>query len=51
MVQQKDISWSNLIRGNEALAQMNIKIIIQDFTPKDKPYDNPSIKEFEYKLV
>ena len=26
IVQQADINWSNLILGNEALAQINIKI-------------------------
>ena len=36
-VQQKDISWSKRILGNEALAQMNMNIIIQDFIPKAKP--------------
>ena len=43
IVQQKDINWSKRILGNEALAQINIKIIIHDFTPKVKPYNNPSI--------
>lgn len=33
-VQQKDINWSNLIRGNEALDQTKIKIKIQVFNPK-----------------
>ena len=36
-VQQKDINWSKRILGNEALAQININIIIQDFIPKAKP--------------
>lgn len=36
-VQQKDISWSKRILGNEALAQINMNIIIQDFIPKAKP--------------
>ena len=44
MVQQKDINWSKRILGNEALAHINTKIIIQDFTPKVKPYINPSIE-------
>jgi len=50
IVQQKDINWSKRILGNEALAQINTKIIIQDFTPKVKPYINPSIKGSENKL-
>ena len=37
IVQQKDINWSKRILGNEALAQMNIKIIMQDFIPKARP--------------
>ena len=36
-VQQKDINWSNLILGKEALAQINTKIIIQVLNPKLKP--------------
>lgn len=36
-VQQKDISWSNLILGNDALAQIKVKIIIELFNPKLKP--------------
>jgi hypothetical protein len=48
MVQQNDISWSKRILGNEARAQMNIKIIIQDFRPKFTLYNNPSVKGFEY---
>lgn len=35
-VQQKDISWSNLILGYEALDHINTKIIRQDLRPKDK---------------
>ena len=50
IVQQKDINWSKRILGNEALTQMKIKIIIQDFTPKVKPYNNPSSKGSENKL-
>ena len=50
MVQQKDINWSKRILGNEALAHIKIKIIIQDFIPKVKPYNNPSIKGSENKL-
>jgi hypothetical protein len=42
-VQQKDINWSKRILGNEALAHINIKIIIHDLIPKAKPYNNPSI--------
>lgn len=47
IVQENDINWSNLIRGNDALAQINTNIIIQDFTPIDSPYNAPSIKEYE----
>lgn len=50
IVQQKDISWSKRILGKDALAHINTKIIIQDFTPKVKPYINPSIKGSENKL-
>ena len=32
-VQQNDISWSYLIRGKEALAQIKINIIIQALSP------------------
>ena len=46
IVQQKDINWSNLILGNEALAHINTKIIIHDLRPNDKPYINPSISGF-----
>ena len=48
IVQQKDISWSKRILGNDALAHINTKIIIQDFIPNVKPYNNPSIKGPEY---
>ena len=41
-VQQKDINWSKRILGNEALAHINIKIIIHDLIPKANPYNNPS---------
>lgn len=44
IVQQKVINWSNLILGKLALAQIKIKIIIQDFIPKIKPQYIPSIK-------
>ena len=43
-VQQKDINWSKRILGKEALAHININIIIQDFRPKVKPYNHPSNK-------
>lgn len=43
-VQQKDISWSKRILGNEARAQMNIKIIILDFIPIVKQFNNPFVK-------
>jgi hypothetical protein len=49
-VQQKDINWSNLILGNDARAHIKIKIIIHDFTPNAKPYNNPSINGSENKL-
>jgi hypothetical protein len=41
-VQQNNISWSNLILGNEALTQININIIKLDFRPKIIPYRLPS---------
>lgn len=44
IVQQKDINWSKRIRGNDALAHINIKIIIQDFTPNITPLKIPSNK-------
>ena len=47
IVQQKDINWSNLILGNEALAHIKTNIIMQDFIPKVRPYINPSIKGSE----
>jgi len=47
IVQQKDISWSKRILGNEALAQIKMKIIIQDFIPRAKPYISPSTKGSE----
>ena len=50
-VQQKDINWSKRILGNEALTHMNTKIIIQDFIPKVKPYNNPSAKGSVNKLL
>jgi len=45
-IQQNDISWSKRILGNEARTQMNVKIIIQDFVPKVRVFNNPSIKGF-----
>ena len=50
IVQQNDINWSNLIRGNEALTQINMNIIIQVFIPRVKPYINPSIRGFIKKV-
>jgi len=44
IVQQKDINWSKRIRGKDALAQIKIKIIIQDFTPNIIPLNIPSKK-------
>ncbi len=35
-VQQKDINWSKRIRGKDALANKNTKIIIHEFIPKVK---------------
>ena len=43
-VQQKDINWSNLILGKEALTHIKIKISIFVFIPKIKLYKTPSIK-------
>lgn len=40
--QQKDINWSNLILGNEALIHINVNIIEHDFIPKNNPYKAPS---------
>jgi len=37
IVQQNDINWSNLIRGNDALTHIKIKIIIQVLSPILKP--------------
>lgn len=50
MVQQNDINWSYRILGNEALAQIKINIIIQDFNPNVKPYMAPSIYGLDKKL-
>lgn len=43
IVQQNDINWSYRILGKEALIHINVKIIIQDFNPKTRPYIIPSI--------
>lgn len=51
MVQLNNISWSNLIRGKEALTQINTKIIIDDFIPILNPYNNPSIKGSDISVV
>ena len=44
IVQHNDINWSNLIRGYEALTQININITMQDLKPKDillyRPYSD-----------
>lgn len=37
VVQQKDINWSNLIRGNDALTQTKMKKRIPALTPILKP--------------
>ena len=42
IVQEKDISWSKRILGNEALTHIKIKIIIQDFIPSANPEIIPS---------
>jgi hypothetical protein len=42
-VQQYDINWSYLIRGKEALAHINVKIIIHDFVPITRPLINVPI--------
>lgn len=44
-VQQNPINWSKRILGKDALAQIKIKIMIELFTPKVRPYNNPSIIE------
>jgi hypothetical protein len=41
-VQQNDINWSKRILGKEALAQIKVKIMIELFNPKFKPYNSPS---------
>jgi len=40
-VQQNAINWSKRILGKEALAQININIIIELLIPKLNPYNNP----------
>ena len=44
-VQQKDISWSNRILGNDARHHININTIIELFIPKVILYNNPSTEE------
>ena len=44
-VQQKDINWSNLILGKDALTQIKVNTIIELFTPKAKLYNKPSTAE------
>jgi hypothetical protein len=41
-VQQNPINWSKRILGKEALTQIKVNIKIELFTPKLKPYNNPS---------
>lgn len=41
-VQQTVISWSKRIRGNEALTQINVKIMIQVLNPNERPWIKPS---------
>jgi hypothetical protein len=50
IVQQKDINWSKRILGKEALTHIKTKIIIDDFKPRLKPYNDPSIKGFENQI-
>lgn len=50
IVQQADINWSNLILGNEALAQMNIKIRIDVLKAKFKLLDGLNKKPDKRKL-
>ena len=45
-VQQKDINWSNLILGNEALTQMKRKTKAELFNPIVKPDNKPLMKGF-----
>tara|TARA_Y100001951_G_scaffold90718_1_gene84076 strand:- start:1082 stop:1336 length:255 start_codon:yes stop_codon:yes gene_type:complete len=47
IVQENDINWSKRILGKDALTQMKMKIIIQDFKPKVKPDIIPSINGVE----
>jgi len=44
IVQQNVINWSKRILGKLALAQIKMKIIIQDFIPKIRPQKIPSKK-------
>lgn len=50
IVQQNDISWSYLILGYEALVHINIKIIIQDLTPRTTLCLKPSTKGLPEKV-
>ena len=36
-VQQKDINWSNRIRGKDARTQIKVNIRAQDLNPKERP--------------
>ncbi len=55
IVQQKDINWSKRIRGKDALAQININIIIQNFilniTPLNIPSNNGSNKTLSFSAI
>jgi hypothetical protein len=42
MVQQNDINWSKRILGKEALAHINVNIIIQDLNPITILHNIPS---------
>ena len=50
-VQQKDINWSNLILGNEALTHIKINTIIDVFIPKVRLLNNPSNEGLFKKLL
>lgn len=46
-VQQKVISWSYLIRGNEARYHIKVKIIIHDFIPKVIAFNHPTVERYK----
>ena len=51
IVQQMDINWSNLTLGKEALTHIKTKTRIQVFIPIIKPYNIPSSKGSENKVL